>query len=409
MIRGARQLLTLRGPQGPRRGDALRDLGIIPDGALLLREGKILEAGPVRRIENLAISSRVDKLEAGGRVVMPGFVDCHTHMIFAQPALEQYQARLDGEPVSVSIAAPETTVRSMHTMGRLAHRAAQRLLRMVRHGATSIRVESGYGLDETGELKILRAARVLGNDLADIYPALLAGKTVPYEFRDQHTAYFDFLCGELLPKVARRKLAKFADVACDVQRFAVSDIRRYLRTARELRLGISLHAEEVGASEAIRLAIEETAQSIGHLDGCEERGIAALAASSVIAVLTPGTAFHPGGVPLAPARKLIDEGVAVALATNFTPDASPTYSMQMVISLACSRMGMTPAEAISAATINAAHVVGRADRVGSLEPDKSADIIILNVSDYREIPFTFGVNHVHTVVKGGEVIYSEEG
>jgi imidazolonepropionase len=269
-------------------------------------------------------------------------------------------------------------------------------------------VASGYGLDETGELKILRAARALGSDLADVPGALLAGKIVPYPFRGNHAAYFDFLCDELLPKVVRRKLARYADVICDPERFAVGDMRRYLRRASELRLRTGLHAEQEGSSEAVRLAIEEEAITVALPDGCNERAIAALAESPVTAVLMPGLAFHPAGTRGAPARALIDQGAAVALATSFGPDASPTYSMQMAISLACSQMRMTPAEAISAATINGAHALGWGNYTGSLEPGKAADVLVLNASDYRELPFVFGVNHVHIVLKRGEIVYQEK-
>jgi imidazolonepropionase len=408
LIRGVRQLLTLRGPKGPRRGGGLRDLGIIPDGALLVREGIVVEAGPVRRVENLSAARPAEAIEAGGRVVMPAFVDSHTHMVFASTALDDFEARLNGSTMDTGAVPREAVVRPIHTTARLAHRTALRLERMICYGSTTLGIKSGYGADGAGELKILRVARALGSSVADLVPSLLAGRATPPEYRNNAAAYIGHLCDDLLPSLVRRRLVRMADLICDPMRFTLSDMRRYVRAARALRLGVSLHAEKRAAAEAIRLGVEEGAWSVAHLCDCHESSIAALAASGVIATLLPGAAFHPGGSALPPARALIDGGAPVALASSFSPDLSPTFSMQMVISLACSQMRMTPAEAISAATINGAHALGLGSRTGSLEPGKTADLLLLNVSDYREMPFVFGVNHVHKVYRRGEAVYDEE-
>ena len=400
LIRGARQLLTLRGRKGPRRGAAFRDLGIIPGGALLVRDGVVVEAGPARRVENLAAARPAEAVEAGGRVVMPSFVDCHTHMVFAGLALDRFEARLHGEGVDSQDVPAEAAVRPVHTTSRLTHRAALRLNRMVRHGSTTIGVKSGYGAGEAEETKILRAARALRTGPADVVPSLLAGKVV--------RGPMDYLCDELLPGLARRRLIRMADLVCDPARYTTTDMRRYLRAARALRLGVSLHAGQCSIAEAVRLGDEEGAWSVTPMEGCPESAVAALAESQVVATLLPGPAFHRGGCGLPPARALIDRGAAVALATGFSPDVSPTFSMQMAISLACSQMRMTPAEAIVAATINGAHALGLGNRTGSLEPGKAADLLLLNVSDYREAPFVFGANHVHRVYRRGEPVYDEE-
>jgi imidazolonepropionase len=407
LIRGIRQLLTLRGPKGPRRGDHLRDLGIVPEAALLVREGIVVEAGPVRRVENLSAARVAEIVEAGGRVAMPAFVDSHTHAVFASAALDQFEARLNGATEDGDSPPREAAVRSVHTTARLAHRAALRLDRMVRSGSTTIGIKSGYGTDEAGELKILRVARALGAGVPDLTPSFMAGRVMPRGADVSGSVYMDHLCHDLLPSLVRRRLIRMADLVCDTERFSLSEMRRYVRAARGLRLGVGLHAGKAAAA-AVRLAVEEGAWSVAQIRGCQESCTAALAASDVVATLLPGTAFYPGGGALPPARALIDGGAAVALASAFSPDSSPTFSMQMIVSLACSQLGMTPAEAISAATINGAHALGLGGRTGSLEPGKTADLLLLNVSDYREMPFVFGVNHVHKVFQRGETVYDEE-
>jgi imidazolonepropionase len=408
LIRGARQLLTLQGPAGARRGAAMRDLAIIADGAVLVREGVIAEVGPARRLENLKHARSAEEINATGRVVMPGFVDSHTHLIFAGLAVEDYESRIAGGEAHRAEPAPETVIRPTHTAARLSHRARQRLQRIVCHGTTTIEVKSGYGPDETGELKALRAARWLPDELATVLPTFLAGKIVPTNCRGETARYFEYLCAELLPKIKRRKLARHADLVCDTAAFSMIDMRRYLTHARSLGFPVKVHAERSASAEAVELAIASDALSVDHLEDAGPESIAALGGAAVIATLLPGAGFHPGGPARPPARALIDGGAAVALATNFSPESSPTYSMQFVLSLACSQLGMTPAEAITAATINSAYAVAWADRAGSIQIGKDADLLIMNVADYREIPYVFGVNHVHKAIKRGEVIYDEE-
>ena len=408
LIRGIRQLLTLRGPKGPRRGSALRELGIVPKGAVLIREGIVVDAASARHTENLYAAKAAEAINAGGRIAMPAFVDSHTHAVFAMAALRQFEARLQGDPAGVGTVPHEARVGSGLSTARLAHRAALRLQFMVRHGSTTIGVKSGYGADEAGELKTLRVARALGNSVANLVPSFLAGKVMAAEHLENSPAYIDHVCNDLLPTLVRRRLIRMADLVCDPSRFSISEMRRYVRAAQALRLGVSLRANPRATAEAVRLAVEEDALSVVNPGECRESSIKALAASQVLATLLPGTAFYPGGNEPPPARALIEAGAAVALATGFSPDLSPTFSMQMIVSLACSQLRMTPAEAISAATINGAHALGLGSRTGSLEPGKSADLLLLNVSDYREIPFVFGVNQVHKVFKRGEIVYDDE-
>lgn len=406
-MRGARQLLTLRGPTGPRRGDALRELGIIHDGALLIRDGVIEQAGPSRRLENLAIARGALEINATGRVVMPGFVDSHTHLVYGYPWLDDYEAQRTGKAFGEGAAGFRDTLQLIHDSSakHLEARARMAINGMVRHGTTTVEAKTGFGIDETGELKILRALAMLGSGPLDIVATCLGAAIIPVRFAGDTNAYVNWMCTEFLPKVQRRQLARFADLFWRPEGLEMEQARRYLEYARHLGFLLKVHAEE-SPETGIRLAVAAGAVSADHLHAGREE-IAILAESDTIATLLPGADFHLGIECYAPARTMIDSGVAVALASNFNPNTSPTYNMQMIIALACARMGMTAAEAISAATINGAHAVGSADRAGSLEPGKYADALILNISDYREIPYHFGINHVHMTLKRGIAVYEE--
>jgi len=404
LVRGAHQLLTLRGDGGPRRGAALRDLGIVPNGAVLIKDGVIVDAGPARRIEKLPGSRRAQEIDATGRVVMPGFVDSHTHLVFGRPRLVDYEMRLAGASYAEIAAAgggilsSVAAVRSM-SASRLAAQARASLAAMALHGTTTLEAKSGYALDEAAELKTLRLLAKLDGDPLDIVPTYLGAHVPPPEYRGKPDAYIDWMTAEMMPQIRRRKLARFVDVYCDSGAFTLEQSRRYLEQGRRLGFGLKIHAEQFARTGAARLAVELEATSADHLEHASDEDIRALAHSNTIATLLPGSVFHLGLRTYAPARALIEAGAAVALATDFNPGTSPTCSMQMVLSLACTEMRMSPAEAISAATINGAHALGRADRIGSLEPGKQADLLLLKVSDYRELPYYFGTNNVHLTVK----------
>jgi len=406
LVRGARQLLTLRGGAGPRRGDALRDLGIVPNGAVLIKDGTIVDAGPERRIAKLPEARRAREIDAAGRVVMPGFVDSHTHLVFGRPRLMDYEMRLAGASYAEIAAAgggilsSVEAVRSMPA-ARLEAQARACLLAMARHGTTTLEAKSGYGLDEAGEIKTLRVLAKLDGDPLDIVPTYLGAHVAPPECGGGIGAYVDWMSAEVMPTIRRRKLARFADVYCDAGAFPLGETRRYLEHARRLGFGLKIHAEQFTRTGAARLAVEMEAASADHLEQADEEDIRALAQSNTVATLLPGSVFHLGLHTYPPARALIEAGAAVALATDFNPGTSPTYSMQMVLSLACSQMRMSPAEAIAAATINGAHALRLADRAGSLEPGKPADLLVLAVSDYRELPYYFGSNNVQATMKRG--------
>lgn len=413
LIRNAGQLLTLRGSQAPRRGDALGDLGLIRGGAVLVRGGSIVAAGQASEVERLASEERdVAEIDARGRVVMPGFVDSHTHLVHGPPRLLDYEMRLRGADYhqiseagggilasvkAVRAAAPEV----------LETQARQSVGNFVRHGTTTLEAKSGYGLDETAELKTLVVVAAIDGQPADIVPTYLGAHLVPGEYKNNPDAYIVRMCEEMMPRIRRQRLATFADVYCDRGAFTVNQARRYLACARDLGFELKVHAEQFKHTGAARLACELGAASADHLEQADAEDAAALGCSATIATLLPGSVFHLGLDRYAPARMLIESGAAVALATDFNPGTSPTCSMPLVLSLACVQMRMSPAEAISAATINGAHALRRAESIGSLEPEKQADVIVLNAQDYREIPYFFGVNLVDMTIKRGVMVYRQ--
>jgi imidazolonepropionase len=409
LIRGASQLLTLSGGSGPRRGAALRDLGLVTRGAVLIQDGVIVAAGPARHVEKLPQARRAREIDARGSVVMPGFVDSHTHLIFGRPRLTDYEMRLAGAGYAEIAAAGGGILSSVQAVralpaARLESQGRAFLAAMARHGTTSLEAKSGYGLDETAEIKTLRVlARLAGNPL-DIAPTYLGAHVPPPEYRGHADAYVEWMGSQVMPRIRRCKLARFADVYCDAGAFTLEQARRYLAHARKAGFELKIHAEQFARTGAALLAVELGAASADHLEQAGEAEIRALAESNTLATLLPGAVFHLGLHAYPPARALIDAGAAVALATDFNPGTSPTYSMQMVLSLACTEMRMTPAEAITAATINGAHAIRSADRLGSLEPGKQADVIVLNVPDYRELPYYFGANHVRLTIKRGVIL-----
>ncbi len=412
LVRGARQLLTLRGPSAPRRGAALRDLGLIQEGSLLIRDGLVAAAGTTRRIENLAAARAATEIDATGRVVMPGFVDSHTHLIFGPPRLDDYERRLAGQDYHQIAAAGGGILVSVKAVRGTSSRTLLRqtrlsLHRLIRHGATTVEAKSGYGLDEPAELKTLRVLAALDGCPIDVVSTYLGAHVVPPEFAGRPEEYIGWVCSYMLPLIRRRRLARFVDIYIERGAFGLDDARRYLETARSLGFGLKVHAEQFSHSGGTRLAMELGAVSVDHLEQAGAEDITLVAQSSTIATLLPGSVFHLGLDRYPPARALIDHGAAVALATDFNPGTSPTCSMPMVLALACNQMRMTPAEAVSASTINGAYAAGVADRAGSLEPGKQADLLLLDVSDYREIPYYFGVNPVAVTMKKGRILYRQ--
>lgn len=410
-FRNARQVLTLAGLPVPRRGPGLDEMGILPQGSVLTQGDKILRVGRTRSLEREALRLRAEVIDCRGRVVMPGFVDSHTHLIFAGSRVNDYELRLLGKTYQeiaragggIQSSAQRVRKARDHT---LTQQAGEFLKEFAAHGTTTVEVKTGYGLDPAQELKILRVIQLLqrrsGLDLA---PTLLALHALPASFRGRRAKYVETVVERLVPSVARRKLAEFIDCFCDRGAFSVDECRRVLTAGRKLGLVPRIHAEQLAHTGGTRLGIEMGAASADHLDKLSAGDIGALAQSNVVATLLPGANFHLGLKSYPPARRLIAAGAAVALATDFNPGTSPTLNMQFIISLACTQMRMTPAEAIAAATVNGACALRRAHQVGSLVAGRQADLIVLDVDDYREIPYYFAVNHCLMTVKRGRIIY----
>ena len=413
LITGCSQLLTLRGPV-PRRGRALENLGIIRDGALLIQGGCIAAVGPRQRIERLRAARRVEKMDLGGRVVLPGFVDSHTHLIFPASRVAEYEERIRGatyEEIARNGGGIRSTVRALRRASPkpLKDRALRYLREFAAHGTTTLEAKSGYGLDWKNEFKILEILCDLHRaQPLDITRTFLGAHIVPPEFRRKPAVWVDLLVRRWIPTVATAGLAEFCDVFCGPGALSVAQARRILAAGRACGLVPRIHAEQLSRNGGARLAIEVRAASADHLDHIGPKDIAALAASNVVCTLLPGCSFHLGLSRYGPARELIAAGAIVALATDFNPGTSPTVSMPMILSLACARMGMTPAEAISAATINPACSLRRHDRIGSLDVGKYADLAAFDVADYREIPYYFGMNLCGLAMKRGVVVHSKK-
>jgi imidazolonepropionase len=410
LITGCSQILTLRGPV-PRRGRALGQVEIIRDGAILVHQDRIAAVGTKRRIERLPRARRAEKLELAGRVVLPGFVDSHTHLIFPFSRAAEYEQRISGatyEEIARSGGGIRSTVKHLRRASArvLKDRALKNLREFAAHGTTTIEAKSGYGLDWKSELKILEILYDLHQEHPlDIHATFLGAHVVPPEFRRRPEAYVDLLTQRWIPTVATAGLAEFCDVFCDRGAFTVDQSRRILMAGRAGGLVPRIHAEQLQHTGAARLAIELQAASADHLEKINRSDIRALGLSNVVCTMLPGCCFHLGLKDYAPARALIEAGAILGLATDFNPGTSPTLSMTMILSLACTQMRMTPAEAITAATINPAYSLRVHDRVGSLEVGKYADLAVFDVADYREIPYYFGVNLCSLTMKRGAILH----
>jgi len=414
LITGASQLVTLRG-SGPRRGNSLSKLELIEDGALLVRDGAIAAVGTRAQVEGSAEARAAEKLDLGGRVALPGFVDSHTHLIHAASRAEEYELKIQGasyEEIARKGGGILNSVKKLRaaTAEELKKRALAALQQFAGHGTTTMEAKSGYGLDVASELKILKLHKELAAEQPlEIASTFLGAHVVPDEFRKKAGGtkkYIQLLEENLLPEIAERKLAVFCDVFCERGAFTVEESKRVLQAGRQWGLAPRMHAEQLSRSGATRLAILLRAASCDHLEYVNKSDIRALGRSETVATLLPGCDFHLGLQKYAPARALIDAGAIVALATDYNPGTSPTLSMPMILSLACTQLRMTPAEAITAATINAACALRREKQVGSLEVGKQADVAVFEVADYREIPYYFGVNHCWMTIKRGRVIHA---
>jgi len=415
LITGASQLLTLRG-RVPRRGKFLSDIGIIRDGALLTRDGILAAVGTRSEMESLPESRSAEKLDVGGRVVLPGFVDSHTHLIHAASRAEEYELKIAGasyEEIARKGGGILNSVKKLRaaTAEDLKKRAHAALREFAEYGTTTLEAKSGYGLDVASELKILRLHKELqAEQPLEIASTFLGAHVVPAEYRSKRGGaerYVELLTDKLILEVAARHLAEFCDVFCDRGAFSVSEAKEILEAGKQHGLASRLHAEQLTHNGATQLAVQLGAASCDHLEQISKADMRALAKSNTVATILPGCDFHLGLKKYAPARALIEAGAIVALATDYNPGTSPTVSMPMILSLACTQLRMTPAEAIAAATINAAYSLRREKQIGSLEAGKQADIAIFEVDDYREIPYYFGVNKCWMTLKKGEPVFKK--
>ena len=395
----ASQLVTLSGPKRPRVGSELSELGIIPDGGMLIRDGKIESVGVSGEIQRNCGDAQI--VDAGGRVVMPGFVDAHTHLVFAGNRLDDFERRARGETY-VQIAKAGGGIWSTVERTRAASeldllaQAKKHANWLLRCGTTTVEAKSGYGLTVEDELKILRVMRRLANEAPlEIVSTFLGAHAVPREFSPD--AYVDLVINEMLPRVTAEKLAEFCDVFCESGYFDVDQSREILSVAKKLRLKLRGHVDQLTNSGGAKLMAEMGATTADHLEQTDEHGIGALRKANVQPVLLPGSVYALGSKRYPAAREMIEAGLAIVLATDFNPGSSPTPSMPMVLSLACTQMKMSPAEAITAATVNAACSVNRGDKIGSLEPGKLANFVIFDCEDYRELSYWFGLPQTYAV------------
>jgi imidazolonepropionase len=415
LISGASQLLTLRG-RGLRRGAALANIGLVKNGAVLIADGLIVAVGPRTQVEAHPSALGAQRLDAAGRVVLPGFVDSHTHLIHAASRADEYELRITGasyEEIAKRGGGILNSVSKLRaaTSDALKKRAHAALKQFAAYGTTTIEAKSGYGLDLASELKILTLHKELSTEQTlDIVSTFLGAHAIPAEFRTRPSGVKDYvalLIDKLLPEIATQKLAEFCDVFCERGAFNLAQSKQILEAGKRYGLRPRIHAEQLSRTGATQLAVKLGAASCDHLEKVNRADIRVLAKSKTVATLLPGCDFHLGLKQYAPARDLIDAGAIAALATDYNPGTSPTVSMPMILSLACTQLRMTPAEAITAATINSAYSLGRDKQIGSLEVGKLADISIFDVDDYREIPYYFGMNTCHTTIKRGHIIYSK--
>jgi imidazolonepropionase len=403
----ASQLVTLAGPKRPRIRSELSELAIVHDGGMLVHDGVIVAIGSKAEIEKRAGDSEI--VDAGGRIVLPGFVDAHAHPVFAGNRLDDFERRARGETYEQIAAAGGgiwSTVEKTRAASEaeLLNQAKKHANWFLKCGTTTVEAKSGYGLTLEDELKMLRVIRRLNEKTpVEFIPTFLGAHAVPRECRTDE--YLDLVINEILPRVASEKLAEFCDVFCERGYFDIEQSRKILTAAKKRGLKLRVHADQLTNSGAAQLAAELEATTADHLEKTDEQGIAALKAGGVQPVLLPGSVYALGSTCYPRARVMIEAGLAVVIATDFNPGSSPSPSMPMMLSLACTQMKMPPAEAITASTINAAYSLNRGDKIGSLEQGKLANFSIVDCEDYREIAYWFGFPQMHSVyVRGRSVL-----
>lgn len=407
LLHNASQIVTVDTQgAGLKRGAAMREIGVVERASVVVQGENIVGVIPAADARPRAGDTVID---CTNKVIFPGFVDSHTHAVFAGVRADEFAMRIEGKTYAEIAAAGGGINHSVNhvraaSMDDLVRLSQPHIEDALRHGTTTMEIKSGYGLDTENEIKLLEAARAITGDAVPfIHTTFLGAHAVPPEFRGHQSEYVDLVIHDMLPAIAQRGLAEFIDVFCDVGYFTNDETERICTAGKILGLRAKIHVDELGDTGGAAMAARIGALSADHLECVNDHGIAALAHSATVAVCLPGTAYFLG-IPYPPARRMIDAGCVVALATDFNPGSTPTYNMQLVLSMACTQTKMTIEEAIAAATINGAAALGISDRTGSIEPGKRADLLVCDIRDYREIAYWFGGNAVSSVVRGGELV-----
>jgi len=417
LITNAAQLVTCASPDGPKRRESMGDVGIIPDGAVAIVDGEFVAVGPTVEILRTYDSAHI--VDANGCVVCPGFVDPHTHIVYAGDRLNEFELKIKGADY-LEILANGGGIISTVTNTReasveaLASLARQRLDKMLACGTTTCEIKTGYGLDTESELKMLAVIEELDKRHAvSIVPTFLGAHTIPTEFKENANAYVDLICGEMLPLAwkwyeqshfAAKKIPFFCDVFTEKNAFDLEQSRRLLREAKSMGFKIKAHVDQFTNLVGTRTSIQMGAVSVDHLDAISDDEITLLAESETVGIVIPTENFSAGKTIFAPARNMIDAGCAIALSTDYNPGSAPCPSIPMAMAIACRYQKLLPTEALNAATINAAHALGLGDRFGSVEVGKNADLLILDTADYRQLMYEFGGNSVRSIIKSGTLI-----
>ena len=413
LVENAAQVVTLKASPGST--DAEGKLGVIPDGTVAAKDGRIVWVGPADQTAwKVSLLPRGKELDASGRVVMPGFIDSHTHLLFAGTREREFEMRLQGasyQEIAAKGGGIKSTVEKTRRAGReeLVAAGKKNLDSMLSLGTTTVEAKTGYGLSTKDEIKMLEALAELGREHpVEVVPTFLGAHEIPPEYSGKAEEYVRLLIEEMIPAVAEKKLARFCDVFCEKGVFSPEQSRRILETGKRYGLLPKLHADELTPLGGAELAAEIGAVSADHLLFISEKGMEAMAEKGVVATLLPGTAFFLFLGRYAPARQMISRGVTVALATDFNPGSCMTESLPLITTIACTQMRMTPAEAILGITLHAARALRQEKEVGSLEPGKQADLVVLDIPDYRHLSYHFGVNHAWKVVKKGRLAWEAE-
>jgi imidazolonepropionase len=411
LIKNASELVTARGARGgPKTKADMQDLSVIKNGAVAIVGKEIVAVGETDEVLDTVERTRT-VIDATGKIVLPGFVDCHTHLVFGGSREDEFIQRIEGRSYleimqrgGGILSTVEKTREALASRQTLMNRAQGFLSKMLAFGTTTAEIKSGYGLSTESELDLLKVVAGLNESQpVDIISTFLGAHAFPKEYKERKADYVQLVL-DMLGRIKTEGLAQYCDAFVEVGAFSPSEARRILEQAKKQGLKLKLHAGEFSDMGAVELGAELGATSIDHLDYISERGMELMAEKKTIGVLLPGVPFHLMTGRYAPARKLIEAGVPVALATDFNPGSCPTFSMQMIIALACRQLKMTPAEAINAATINAAYALDKADEIGSIEVGKRADIIVLDIPRHQQLPYWFGVNLVTRVIKNGVIM-----